>query len=188
MENMDALTALTTRSTAVRLVEPAPAGANLAAILAAGARAPDHGRLRPWKFVLVRGAARDKLGQLLVSALRARQPDAPEAVFAKERDRAQRAPLIVAVAAKVRAHPKIPAIEQIISAGAAAQNMLVAAHALGFGGMWKTGPAAYDGQVKAGLGLEPEDVIVGFLYFGTHAAPPPTKAADIAGLCVEWNG
>ena len=125
MEIMDALTALTTRSSAVRLVDPAPTGAALTAILAAGARAPDHGHLRPWKFVLVRGAARDKLGQLLAIALRAREPDAPEALVAKERARALRAPLIIAVVATVRAHPKIPAIEQVISAGAAAQNMQI---------------------------------------------------------------
>jgi nitroreductase len=184
---MDALTALCTRTSAVKLVDPAPDAEKLEAVLQAGLRAPDHGRLRPWRFILVRNEARERLGDLLAEALAAREPAASAALIASERDKAFRAPLVIIVVAAVTENHKIPAIEQVVSAGAAAQNLLLAAHALGFGGMWRTGAAAYDERVKKGLGLKPGDSIVGFLYIGTHAAPPVTKRPDATGVVVEWQ-
>lgn len=186
---MDALEALTTRASPLSLADPAPNRAALDAMLRAAVRAPDHGRLHPWRFVVVRGAARSELGDVLAAALRVRDPGAPEAALAKERAKPLRAPLIVVVAARLREHKNVPAVEQIISAGAAAQNILVAAHALGFGGFWRTGPAAYDGGVKAALGFDAGDSIVGFLYLGTPAvAAPPTVPPDLAELATEWTG
>jgi len=92
----------------------------------------------------------------------------------RERRKAFRSPLIVVVAAIVTPEGKIPAIEQILSAGAAAQNMLHAAFALGFNAVWKTGGPAYDNHVKSALGLEAKDAIVGFMYIGTDADGPPS--------------
>lgn len=184
---MDAIAALTTRTSPIKLSDPAPAGAALDAMLGAGLRAPDHGRLRPWKFLLVRGPARRKLGQVLANSLKAREPGATPETLARESGKALRAPLIVVVAACLRPTAKVPDVEQIVSAGAAAQNILVAAHALGFGGFWRTGPPAYDPEVKRALGLRPEDAIVALLYIGTVAMAAAPKAPDAAGVTVEWS-
>lgn len=188
---MDALEAVVGRRTVPVgfLGEPAPEGDVLARILAAGACAPDHGRLRPWRFIVVRGAARERLGEVFADALLARDPAAPEAALEQERMRPMRAPLLVAVAAKVDpAHPKIPAIEQILAAGAAAQNVLIAAHALGFGAKWSTGANAYDEHVKKALGLAPPDRLVGFLSLGSiEGDPPAVPHADARDQTIEWQ-
>jgi nitroreductase len=187
--SVDALEALTTRASASGLVAPAPDVHALDSMLRAAVRAPDHGRLRPWHFITIEGAAREAFGDVLADALRLREPDVPDAAIAKERTKPLRAPLIVVVAARLREHRGVPAVEQIVASGAAAQNMLVAAHALGFGGFWRTGAAAYDDHVKRALGLRAEDAIVGFVYLGTpSAAPAPLAPADVASHVTRWTG
>jgi len=186
---LDAIEALTTRASPTGLVAPAPDADALQHMLRAAVRAPDHGRLRPWRFIIVEGAARAALGGVLADALLAREPGVAEAALAKERAKPLRAPLIVIVAAKLREHRGVPAVEQIVAAGAATQNMLLAAHALGFGGFWRTGAAAYDDRVKRALGLAPEDAIVGFVYLGTPStAPPLLPASDVATRVTHWTG
>jgi nitroreductase len=186
---LDAIEALTTRASPTGLVAPAPDGDALQHMLRAAVRAPDHGRLRPWRFIIIEGAAREALGGVLADALRTREPDVAGAALAKERAKPLRAPLIVIVAAKLREHRGVPAVEQIVAAGAATQNMLIAAHALGFGGFWRTGAAAYDERVKRALGLAAEDAIVGFVYLGTpSAAPPPLPASDVTSRVTHWTG
>ena len=185
---MDALTALTTRASAPSLVEPAPDDAALARLLEAAVAAPDHGRLRPWRFIAVRGNARRRLGDVMAEALKAREPGVPEAVLEKERAKPERAPLILVVAAKLIAQHRVPAVEQLLAAGAAAQNLLVAAHAMGYGSMWKTGAPAYDAQVKKALGLDPQDQIVGFLYLGSlPAALVPAARPTPATFLTDWT-
>jgi len=168
---MQAIDALLSRQSARTLSEPGPDAAALELIFASAVRAPDHGRLRPWRFVLIAGAARARLAELLAAHLARGSAPASAESLERERHKAYRAPLIVAVAAHVNPAVKIPGVEQLLSAGAAAHAMMLAAAALGFGAMWKTGGAAYDPEVRAGLGLEPEDAIVGFLYLGTEAQP-----------------
>jgi len=165
---MQAIDLLLARRSARALSEPAPDAGALALILSSAVRAPDHGRLRPWRFITVRGAARERFGELLADHLRRTQPEASADTLQRERLKAFRAPLIVVVAAHCSPAVKIPVIEQMLSAGAAAHAMMLAALALGFNAMWKTGSAAYDATVRAALGLEPDDAIVGFLYFGTE--------------------
>jgi nitroreductase len=175
---MQAIDALLRRRSAKALTDPAPDEGALELLLECAARAPDHGRLRPWRFIIIRGPARERLGELMADQLRRTLPAASVESLERERQKAFRAPLIIVVAAVCNASAKIPAIEQILSAGAAAQNMMLAATALGFGSMWKTGGAAYDDAVKGALGLEPKDAIVGFLYLGTASAdavPAPTR-------------
>jgi nitroreductase len=161
-----------TRMSAPRLLEPGPDAAALEVMLGAAMRAPDHGRLRPWRFIVIQGAGRARFGELMAESLQRRMPTAAAARLQAERERALRAPLIVVVAAKIQPAAKIPAVEQLLSAGAAAQNLLIAAHALGFAGAWKTGDVAYDAEVKAALGLEEGDAVVGFLYLGSSAGGP----------------
>lgn len=175
---MQAIDSLLRRRSAKALTDPAPDEGALALLLESAARAPDHGRLRPWRFIVIRGTARERLGQLMGEQMRRKQPGAGDESLQRERQKALRAPLIIVVAAVSNASAKIPAIEQVIAAGAAAQNIMLAATALGFGAMWKTGDAAYDDTVKVALGLEARDAIVGFLYLGTapaDAVPPPTR-------------
>lgn len=184
---MDAIAALTTRVSGAALVEPGPDDLALHAILSAAARAPDHGRLRPWRFTVIRGAARERLGALMAMAYMRRHPDAMPAQIEKERKKPLRAPVILVVAAKVDGQSNIPAIEQVLSAGAAAENVMVSAFALGFGCAWKTGEAAYDPAIKSAFDLAPADAIVGFLYLGTNASPPaPPAPLDLAEHVVEW--
>lgn len=179
---MDALQIIATR-TSPRTIGPEELPeADIAAALEAAVRAPDHGRLRPWRFVLIRGRDRAALGELLADSLRRRMPEASEAELQRERGKADRAPLIIALAARtVPDHPKIPEIEQILAAGAAAQNLVLALHAQGYGAQWKTGPAAYDPAVKTGIGLLAADHLIGFIYAGRPAEPGaarPVAAAD----------
>jgi nitroreductase len=189
---MKALDALLTRQSVppAFLREPGPDDATLERIVAAGAAAPDHGRLRPWRFIVIRGAARTRLGEVFAQALLKRQPDAPAAALEQERTRPLRAPLLVAVAAKVNPqHPKIPEIEQILSTAAAAQNILLAAHAEGFGAKWLTGANAYDEHVKSALGLAPHDRLIGFIHIGTiEGSPPAVPHADPREHIVQWQG
>lgn len=188
-DSMEAIEALTTRVSAGPLNDPAPDEASVMKILAAAGRAPDHGRLRPWRFIIVRGDARKALGGLMGDALRRRSPELTDSQVDRERIKPMRAPMILAVCAKVDHESRIPRIEQILSAAAAAQNIMVAAHALGFGCAWKTGDAAYDESVKAAFGLDEKDSIVGFLYLGTKPKPlPPPEPFDLERYVVEWSG
>jgi len=184
---MEALDALTQRVSGSGLVEPAPDELELHSILSAAVRAPDHGRLRPWRFIVLRGAARERLGRLMAKAYRRRWPDATAAQLEKEAGKPLRAPLVVVVAAKVNAQSHIPSIEQVLSAGAAAENIMLAAYAMGYGCAWKTGDAAYDPIIKDAFGLAPSDAIVGFLYLGTNAQPlPEPPPLDLSAHVVEW--
>jgi nitroreductase len=185
---MDAIDAMTSRLSAPALVPPEPDAATLERILGAAANAPDHGKLRPFRFILIRGRARLAFGEVCAKAMQRREPNADATMLDRERQKALRAPLIVVVAAKLVSPAKIPEIEQIIAAGAAAQNLFVAAHAEGFGAMWKTGAPAYDPYVKQSLGLGENDAIVGFLYLGRPDRPlPPRTPKPAAELVSEWT-
>lgn len=167
---------------------PAPQGADLELILQAGLRAPDHGRLRPWRFVTIRGEARIAFGECLAAAAAKRDPEAAVALGERARAWVRRTPLLIAVGAIVK-EGKIPESEQMLSAGAAAMNMLNAAHLLGYGAMWVTGPNAYDPNVNALLGFEAPSRLVGFLTIGTPA-PTPTPALprpELSAHVADWQ-
>jgi nitroreductase len=190
---MRALELLLSRQSASLLQEPAPEGAELDLILDAGLRAPDHGRLRPWHFVLIRGEQRGQWAERVAAAVLARDPENGAALGARYRAWVERTPLIIAVGAKVAAGHKIPEIEQMLSTGAAAMNMLNAIHLLGYGGMWVTGLNAYDPNVNALLGFQAPSRLVGFLAVGTPRpqakdAPKPPARPSRAGHTSEWTG
>jgi nitroreductase len=185
---MRALELLLSRQSAGALQEPAPEGAELDLILDAGLRAPDHGRLRPWRFVLIRGAQRAKWAERLAEAAMARDPATGAALGERSRAWVQRTPLIIAVGAKVVAGHKIPEIEQVASAHAAAMNMLNAIHMLGYGGMWVTGLNAYDPRINAWLGFEAPSRLVGFLAVGTPKPAPRFERPAREQHTLEWLG
>ena len=160
---MDALDALQNRTASPRLTEPAPSEQDLQEISKAGLRAPDHGMLRPWQFLVVRGEARTKLGQIFADNL---NPGSEEEK-AKMLNSPLRAPLIIVAVTEFREHPKVPAVEQVCATAAAVQNMSVAIHALGYSSIWRTGKAAFNAGIKEALGFKASDEIVGFLYVGT---------------------
>lgn len=161
---MDALDALLNRVSAPRLTEPAPDHAQRQALFRAALRAPDHGQLRPWRFLTVEGSARHQLGELFASALGAEA--SPEAT-AKALAMPLRAPLMVIVIARVQENHKVPAQEQVLAAGCATHGILLAAHAQGIGAVWRTGDMAYNAHVAKGLGLASNEQIIAFLYLGT---------------------
>jgi hypothetical protein len=165
---MNAIDALIHRVSGRVLIEPAPNQEELDIILTSALRAPDHGRLRPWNFVVIKGKGRHRLGEVMVESFKKKYTNATDLQIDKERSKPLRAPLIIAVCAKVNKQSKIPEIEQLFSAAAAAQNIMTASFALGFGCAWKTGDSAYDNNIKRLLGLADTDSIVGFMYIGTN--------------------
>jgi nitroreductase len=183
-----ALQLLLNRQSSGALVEPAPSGADLDLILDAGLRAPDHGRLRPWRFVVIQGEARPKWADRVAEAIRLRDPENADAMIDKYRAWVLRTPLIVAVGAEIKANHKIPEVEQLLSVGAAAMNMLNAAHFLGYAGMWVTGLNAYDPRVASALGLEAPSRLVGFLALGTPKPGPTFERPARTAHVREWRG
>lgn len=186
---LDALELLLTRESALKLDGPAPTDAELDTMFQSAVRAPDHGRLRPWRFIVIDTDKRAKFGDLMAEAMRRREPGASEDLLARERAKALRAPMILVTAARVQKGHRIPEVEQIAAAAAATQNIMLAAHALGFGAMWKTGEPAYDAGVKAALGLNGDDEILGFVYLGRNAGGSSPAARPTAREQVSvWAG
>jgi nitroreductase len=182
---VDLLNAIDSRASALKLIEPGPTRAHLEQIMRAGVRAPDHGRLRPWRFVVLEGAARDKLGDAMARLSLVKFPQSTPEQLDGERRKVLRAPTIVVAAAHITPG-KIPEVEQILAVAAGVENMVLVAQALGYGAMWKTGAAAYDAQTKAMLGLTERDHIVAFLYLGTTALAGTATPASLDGI-VTWN-
>jgi nitroreductase len=147
------------------MMEPGPSKKQLAQILQAGGRAPDHGKLFPWRFIVFEGKGRQRAGDILAEVAEAEGERDKQ--VEEERGRFLRAPLVIGVISAAREQHKIPVWEQELSAGAVCQNILIAATALGFVGNWITEWYAYHPAVKAQLGLKPGERIAGFLYIGT---------------------
>jgi nitroreductase len=186
---MDALELLVARESATKLTSPGPDQEALERIFQSALRAPDHGRLRPWRFIVVPEEKRERFGELMADCLRRQQPDASADMLQRERDKAMRAPVIVVAAATVQRKHKIPEVEQLVSAAAATENIMLAANALGYGAMWKTGAPAYDAGVKQAFGLDADNDIVGFLYLGTQVGGgSPAARPMVKDLVSTWQG
>lgn len=165
------------------LTDPGPDQQTLLALLAEAIHTPDHGRLRPWRFILIAGRARIRIGELLLQRVRDTIPDASAARLEKERTRFAFAPCIVAVVLNPVRNPKIPEIEQVLSGGAVCMNLLHAAHQAGFGAQWLTGFAAYDQEVLKALGVGSEERLLGYIHIGTRTeAPSERERPDPAAL------
>jgi nitroreductase len=172
---------LTNRNSAPRLTSPAPDKTSLEMMFQSALRAPDHAWLQPWRFLVIEGEAREKLGQVFQSALLAKDPDADVAAREKALAAPLRAPMLVVVICCYGEHPKVPREEQLLSAGCAAHAMLLAAEAQGYAGIWRTGSYASDPLVYRELGLAETESIVGFLYFGSRegrAKPLPERRVE----------
>lgn len=168
---MDALELLINRRSASRLTEPAPSGEVLENILRAGMRAPDHGTLQPWRFIIIEGEGRERFARLLVQV--ATEAGLDEKSIEKAATAPFRAPQIIAIVAHCHDHPKVPVWEQVVSAGCAVMAMQMAAVAQGFNGIWRSGAWTEDAVIREALGGREQDKVVGFLYLGT----PQLKAS-----------
>lgn len=190
---MDAIEALLTRRSTGRLTAPAPRDDELRTMLQAAVAAPDHGLLRPWRFVVLAGGGLEALADAFAEAQAVREPAAAGAssgLVAATRAKLGRAPLVVAVIVCPRESEKVPDWEQEASAAAAAQNMCLAAHALGYGSMWRTGWYGEAPEVRAHLGLADSERLIGWLYVGTvppdTPPPAPRPPVDLERV-VEWR-
>ena len=189
---MDVFETIRTRRSYGRLTEPAPTDDDLRTMLEAAATVPDHGELRPVRFTVLRGDGLDAFGEVLEEAYFRRCTDSGKAPVPakaqKERTKLRRAPMVIVVAAERQPSDKIPWSDQRDAAVCAAEHLLLAAHALGYGAMWRTGDQCEDDHVKKALGLEPNDAIVAFVYVGTPHETKEPKAVDLDGLVREYPG
>lgn len=179
------------RSTpAKHLVEPAPSRQQMQHLLAAAYSAPDHGRLTPWRFLIIEGDDRHALGEVFVDAMLAREKDIDPRLLDRERERALRAPMIVAaIACIAEAHPKVPEIEQRLAAAAATNQLMLAANAEGFGAVWLTGSRAHDRGVMARLGLADHEELLGFINLGSVSDEFTPQAVERpTAEVVYWRG
>lgn len=184
---MDALEALHQRVSVAKLQAPAPDKQQQEALFRAATRAADHKHLQPWRFLVIEGEGLNQLGELFCKAALVDDPQTPDKVLDSLRSKPLRAPMILVAIASCQEHPKVPVVEQIVSTGAAVQNMLVAAHALGIGAFWRTGAMAYHPRVLSGLGLGEAEQIVGYLYLGTPVkAVPSPHPVDLARFFTSW--
>jgi nitroreductase len=147
---------------------PGPSPEELETILTIGARVPDHGKIAPWRFIVFEGDARERAGAVIAQVFSRNKPEATPAEIAVEQARLMEAPLVIAVVSTPKPHPKVPAWEQELSAGASCMNIVAAATALGYGANWLTGWIAYDRDVLAGLGLKDGEKLAGFIHIGSR--------------------
>ena len=185
----DSLTFLNRHSTPAKaLIDPAPDEAQLKQILKIAMTAPDHGRLHPYRFISIRGEGRNRLSDLFGRAVQQRNPQVEAKYLKKQKDKPLRSPLIIVVVANLIESPKIPEIEQMLSAGAAAHNILLASNALGFGSVWLTGDNAYDDLVRSELGVAANEKIIGFIYLGTPQLDiPPRPVPRVDNFLSSWE-
>jgi nitroreductase len=159
----------------MELAPPGPSPAEVETLLTIASRVPDHGKLAPWRFIVFEGEGPDKAGAAIGAAFLAKHPDATADQVAFERARLARAPLVIAVVSRAAPHVKIPEWEQVLSAGAAAMNLVTAAHALGYAASWMTEWYAYDRAVLDALGLAPHEKIAAFVHIGRPVRPPEDR-------------
>ena len=171
------------------LKEPAPSDAEIETILTAATRVPDHGRLAPWRFILYRGEAREKIGEGLAALAEKREGPLPEARRNQELTRFSRAPLVIGVISSPKENPKIPQWEMFLSGGMAAMNLMLAANALGYGTNMITNWYSETEEGRALLGLAPHERVVGFVHIGTHDGPGFERPRpDVKTLYADYSG
>jgi nitroreductase len=151
---------------------PGPSSDEIERLLTIASRVPDHGKLAPWRFIVIAGEARLKIGEAIAEAFRADEPEAGEERVATERQRLARAPLVIAVVSRAKPHVKIPNSEQVLSAGAVCMSLVVAANALGYATSWLTEWYAFDRRILDRLGLVPDESIAGFIHIGAPMQQP----------------
>jgi len=163
---MDVIEAIHTRQS-IGKVKPDPVPQELIEkLLAAAVQAPNHYKVRPWRFVVLTGDARNRLGDVMAESLRDEHPEYPNEAFEKEKGKPLRSPVLIAVGVDRPSEAKVIEVENICAAAAAVENMLLAAHDLGLAAKWRTGGPARDPKVKEYLGFEADQHVIAFVYLG----------------------
>jgi nitroreductase len=171
------------------LKAPAPTDSEIETILTAACRVPDHGRLAPWRFMLYRGDAREKVGEKLAALAESREGPLTEGRRNQELTRFSRAPLVIGVISSPKENPKIPQWEMFLSGGAAAMNLVLAANALGYGTNWITNWYSDVEEGRAILGLAPHERVVGFVHIGSYEGTAPERPRpDVRALYSDYSG
>lgn len=189
MSDKNALELLLTRRSVVanKLGPPGPSADQLQDILTVAARVPDHKKLAPWRFIVFEGDARAQFGDVLAEVCRANEPHAGDTRLETEANRFMRAPVVVAVVSSLKDNPTVPEWEQVLSAGATCQNLLVAANACGFSAQWITEWYAFDQQIADALGLSENERVAGFIYIGTATETPEERdRPNLADITTRW--
>lgn len=184
-------TLLRRRSLTVKdMIGPGPSQDEIDLILTIGSRVPDHKKQVPWRFLTIEGDARHKAGEKLSSIFAKNNPDTDNDLLDFEQNRLTRAPLVIAVISTATPdNPKVPEWEQILTAGAVCQNILLASNALGYAGQWLSEWYAYDEEFLSHLGLSKDERIAGFIYIGTAGKEPAERGRpDIKELTQKWQG
>lgn len=174
------------------LKEPAPTDAQIDTLIRIATRVPDHGRLTPWRFILYRGDARHEIGEKLAALAEQREGPLSEPRLAQERARFSRAPLVIGVVHVPKENPKIPQWEMLLSGGAAAMNMVIAANAMGFHTNWITNWYSDVPEGREILGLSPQERVIGFVHIGTFAGeiqdrPRPDARTLVSDYSGPWK-
>jgi nitroreductase len=178
--NSAAIELLLSRKSHNKLIAPAPSQAQLDIMFKAAIRAPDHALLRPWRYRVYQGDSLGQLGELLAQAMQKSEPDVTQEKLNKIKLKPLRAPMVIVASVEIKEHKKVPRIEQILSAGASVQNLLMAAHFQGVGAMWRTGSLAFNQHLMDSLNFAETEEIVGFIYLGTEeGGKREAKAFDI---------
>ncbi|MEO0881870.1 MAG: nitroreductase [Pseudomonadota bacterium] len=167
---------------------PGPTGAELDDILRVATRVPDHRRLEPWRFIIFEGSAREHAGLALSDIFKSNNPDATEQQLETEQNRLLRAPVCVAVVSSPNREHKTPVWEQELSVGAVCQNLLLAANAAGWAGVWLSEWICYDQDVAKRFGLSENERFAGFIYLGTATISPQERLRpDASQKITRWN-
>jgi nitroreductase len=172
------------------LTDPGPTAGQLKTILTVAARVPDHKKLVPWRFIVFEGEARAAFGRVLGEACAAEEKEPPSAARLEvERTRLLRAPTVITVISRITPNPGAPEWEQLLSCGAACQNLCLAANAMGFGTCWITEWYSYSPAVRAALGLADNEKVAGFVYIGTaRERQADRERPDLAAITSRWSG
>lgn len=171
------------------LTGPGPTEEEIRTMVRCASRVPDHGRLAPWRFILYRGDARIEIGQKLATLAEQREGPLSEARLEQEKKRFSRAPLVIGVVSIPRDNPKIPQWEMLLSGGAAAMNLCLAAQALGYGSHWITNWYSDVPEGRAILGLAPHERVIGFVHIGRHQGEVPERPRpDVDSLISNYSG
>jgi len=173
----DALELLTTRRSVkpMEMTGPGPTADEIGTLLSIAARVPDHGKLAPWRFIIFEGDGQRKAARIIEQGFRRKFPKATDEQAQDAGRRFVQAPLVIAVVSRAAPHPKVPEWEQVLSAGAAAMNLVIATHAMGYAACWLTDWVSYDNAVLGELGVAPEERIAGFVHIGRATRAPEDR-------------
>ena len=185
---METLKAIQNRNSVAHLTEPAPSPEEMEEVYKCALRAPDHAWLRPWKFIEVRGDSRKKLADSFIRASISSGEEMTDDLKERLEKSPFRAPMIIVLTADIKEHPKVPKIEQIISLGASAQNMLLALYDIGYSAIWRTGKMAFNKHVTNALDLPSNFEVIGYLYIGTPSGRIKSlPALDLSDHLIKWD-